>query len=72
MGKYEVGDKVVIRKDLVVGEYYGRLDWWTQNEEYMKELDYVVIKEVDEDGDYWVENAWYITEEMISHKYKEK
>lgn len=68
--KYNKGDKVVIRKDLVVGEYYGDITW-RERKEYMKELDYVVIKEADEDGDYLVEGG-IITDEMISHKYDEK
>lgn len=71
MRKYKAGDKVLIRKDLIVGEVYG--DWyWSNGKEYMKNLDYVVIDKIDDDGDCWVEDGWLISEEMISHKYGEK
>lgn len=70
MSKYKVGDKVVIRKDLVDGEYYG--EWfWSYEKEYMKDKDYVVIDRVDEEGDYFVECGWCITEEMIEGLYGE-
>lgn len=69
--KYNIGDKVVIRKDLVVGEWYSSLKWWN-GKEYLKEKDYVVIKEVYYDGYYCVEDSRWISEEMISHKYCEK
>lgn len=69
MSKYKKGDKVVIRKDLEVDEYYG--DWYLGiDKEYMKEKDYVVIEEVNY-GDYLVDDEWYITDEMISHKYED-
>lgn len=81
MSKYGIGDKVVIRKDLIVGEVYG--NWtWSAGKEYMKEKDYVVIERVN-DGDYWVEdervdddyywieNEWLISEEMIEGLYEE-
>lgn len=69
MSKYKVGDKVLIRKDLVEGEYYG--EWfWRDGKEYMKELDYVVIERVDVYGGYWVEDEWLITEEMIAGLYE--
>lgn len=66
--KYKIGDKVVIRKDLEVDEYYGEC-YWSDDTEYMKDKEYVVIEEVDEDGDYLVGGEWYINDEMISHKY---
>lgn len=70
MNKYKTGDKVVIRKDLVVGEWYG--DWyWNTGKEYMKEKDYVVIDKI-YDFRYRVGNGWYITDEMIEGLYKEE
>lgn len=70
MSKYGVGDKVVIRKDLVVGEVYGGFEWWSVMN-YLKEKEYVVIKRVDEDDDYVVEDGWYINDEMIAGLYDE-
>lgn len=67
MSKYNIGDKVVIRKDLEVCEYYGNL-YWNKRKEYLKEKNYVVIKEVYDDGVYSI-GDWIITDEMISHKY---
>lgn len=81
MSKYKKGDKVVIRKDLVVGEVYG--NWtWSAGKEYMKEKDYVLIERVNDsdywvedkrvnDGDYWIENEWLISDEMIEGLYNE-
>lgn len=69
MSKYKKGDKVVIRKDLVLGEFYGEWSWRIGND-FLKELDYVVIDFV-VDGHYVVENGWYITDEMISYKYED-
>lgn len=70
--KYKIGDKVVIRKDLEVCEYYGNL-YWNKRKEYLKEKNYVVIKEVDEDedDDYWIDGNWLVSDEMISHKYED-
>lgn len=68
MSKYKKGDKVVIRKDLVDGELYG--EWsWSKYKDYLKELDYVVIDEVNEYEDYWIENYWLISHEMIAGLY---
>lgn len=81
MSKYKKGDKVVIRKDLIVGEVYG--NWtWSAGKEYMKEKDYVLIERVNDsdywvedkrvnDGDYWIENEWLISDEMIEGLYNE-
>lgn len=71
MSKYKKDDKVVIRKDLKVGEWYGDL-YWANAKEYMKEKNYVVIEEVDKDGSYWVEGYWIITDEMIEGLYEEE
>lgn len=71
MSKYKVGDKVVIRKDLVDGVEYGDVELWSEME-YLKEKDYVVIDGVDEVGDYRLENThWYITDEIIEGLYKD-
>lgn len=70
MSKYKNGDKVVIRKDLKVGEVYGEC-YWCDGTEYMKEKDYVVIEGVDEDGDFLVEGGWCINDEMIEGLYKD-
>lgn len=70
MRKYKHLDKVVIRKDLIHGECYGDVEWWAKMD-YLKEKDYVVIERVDEDGDYWIENDWCITDEMIEGLYKD-
>lgn len=67
---YSQGDKVVIRKDLRVGEWYGNIQWWHMDE-FLKEKDFVVIDTVDEDGDYIVDGQC-VSDEMISHKYEDK
>lgn len=67
---YKPGDRVVIRKDLIVGEYYGGWEW-RSNKNYLKELGYVVI-DLLVDGHYVVENGRYITDEMISCKYEKE
>lgn len=69
MGKYKKDDKVVIRKDLEDGKWYGKVDWYSEME-YLKEKDYVVIVEVDAVGDYWI-NGWLVSDEMIEGLYKE-
>lgn len=63
MSKYKVGDKVVLRKDLVDGEWYNGVKWWI-GKEYMKEKDYVVIEDLCKTGDYRVD-GWFVTDEMI-------
>lgn len=70
MNKYNVGNKVVVREDLVVGECYGNFTW-SDEKEYMKEKDYVVIEKVDDDFDYLVEDEYWLTEEMIEELYED-
>lgn len=70
MREYKKGDKVVIRKDLEVGKWYGKLKW-TESKDYLKEKDYVVIKRVDSDGDHVIESGLCITVEMIQGLYEE-
>lgn len=69
MSKYKKGDKVVIKKDLIVGEFYGSC-YWSDGKKYMKDEDYVVIERVDGDGDYWI-NGWLVSDEMIEGLYVE-
>lgn len=68
MVKYKVGDKVVIRKDLKTGEWYGVFEW-LRGMERLKVNDYVVIEKVD-NGCYFVKGVWYISHEMIEGLYK--
>lgn len=71
MINYNAGDKVVIRKDLEIGNYYGDI-YWGEGKEHLKEKEYVVIELVDDDGDYLVEyDLWYISIEMIEGLYEE-
>lgn len=71
MSKYKKCDKLVIRKDLVVGELYGDIKWWIDRE-YLKEKDYVIIEEVDTDGDYWIEGGYIcINDEIIEGLYED-
>lgn len=69
MSKYKKDDKVVIRKDLEDGKWYGMVDWCSEMDD-LKEKDYVVIEEVDAVGDYWI-NGWLVSDEMIEGLYKE-
>lgn len=71
--KYKVGDKVVIRKDLKVGKFYGDI-YWLEHKEDLKSKDYVVVSRVDKNNNYIsVENDSYdITDEMIEGFYKEE
>lgn len=68
MNKYKIGDKVVIRKDLIVGKDYGNFTWSDENE-YMRDKAYVVIDEV-YDLKYRVENGKVISHVMTSGLYK--
>lgn len=70
MSRYNVGDTVVIRKDLVVGEVYGGC-YWDDTDDFMKNRDYVVIEEIDDDGDCWIEGCdTFVSEEMIDRLYE--
>lgn len=71
MCKYKVGDKVVIRKDLVVGEWYGNVYWYDYKTILINE-DYVTIDRVDDVGDYWIEDELLISDEMIEGLYEEE
>lgn len=69
MGKYKKDDKVVIRKDLIVGEVYGGC-YWDDTDDFMKDCEYVIIEEVDDDGDHWIEGCdTFVSEEMIAGLY---
>lgn len=70
--KYQVGDKIVLRKDLVSGQSYG-LCFWTSWMDYLVDRDYLTISEVNGKS-YKVKGATIhnITDEMISHKYEEE
>lgn len=69
MSKYKVGDKVVIRKDLVVGKWYDGVEWF-ERKEYLKQKDYVVIEEIDvNDRVYFIECDWCINDDMIECLY---
>lgn len=73
--KYNTGDKVVIKKYIQIGESIdasNRLGEWSENMEYLKEKDYVVIEYVDNDGDYLIDGEWYITDYQIDGHYVEK
>lgn len=67
MCKYKKDDKVVIRKDLIVGEVYGELVCLGRMV-YLKEKDYVVIEEVD--GGYYDVEGLLINDEMIEGLYE--
>lgn len=73
---YDVGDKVVIYKDVRIGDYMGFSNFlaeWSEDMEYLKEKVYVVIEEVDEDGYYVIENGkMCITNQEIDGLYVEK
>lgn len=68
MSKYKKGDKVVIRKDLIIDKWYDGLIWckW---KEHLKHLDYVVIVDVYGDGIYMIQNKLVISDEMIQGLY---
>lgn len=71
VGKYQAGDKVVIRKDLIAHESYGAFTW-LNGMEYLKEKDYVIITDSDLQGDYWIKEGWFISELMIQGLYQDK
>lgn len=74
MSKYKIGERIVLRKDLVVGEYYHpivRLCYLNEMHMELKDKKYLEILDVDsDDGVYKVAFGWYISDEMISHKYQ--
>lgn len=73
MSKYKVGDNVVIRNDLKVGEIYGGV-MWDKKKEYMK-LRPITINYEDHWSFYWIEGypwACKISEEMIQGLYQDK
>lgn len=69
--KYQKGDKVVIREDLKVGKKYGNITW-LEGMEPMKSMPFATIFGVGYKGSYVLDTVWAISEEMISHKYREK
>lgn len=71
MSKYKVGDKVVLRNDLVFGKKYGRFEWGRKKDEYLGDLDYVEILNVFSESAYEVTTGWCITDEMIEGLYEE-
>lgn len=71
MSTYQKGDKVVLRKDLVIGEYYGNIIWHAGNCEELGELDYVEILTVYSIGGYEVTAGWCVNNEMIEGLYEE-
>lgn len=71
MAKYKVGDKVLVRKDLIVDNLYGRVDF-IDDTEYLKgkictisniSKGYPTIYELQEDNKYSIKYSW--TEEML-------
>lgn len=70
--KYNVGDLVKIRCDLLVGKRYGCLTWLYKMEDTMAGK-VVCIKEI-RDCNYFVEidnHTWWVTDEMIKGKYSD-
>lgn len=64
--KYKVGDKVRVRKDLVVDESYGDLTFMDSMEQHKGQV--VTIESVDSDGDYTLEEDncdWCWNDEML-------
>ena len=65
MGKFQIGDKVRLRDDLEVGEYYGEIKFLSGMKELQgKEL---TIDCIDKDGDYTLKEGcyYYYSEEML-------
>ena len=66
MSKYEVGNKVLLRKDLEVGEMYKGCSLVESMKQYLgKEA---IIEKVDYDGDYKIDlddREWYWTDDMF-------
>ena len=62
--KYKVGDKVRIRSDLIVGEKYGKLDFFSDMAKLKGQE--VIINEVSQSGNYYIEEiGYYYAEEMF-------
>lgn len=59
----KTNDKIVIRNDLEVSIRYGKL-FWNGNLEYLKELEFVIVKGTD-DSFIELSNGWWITVEMV-------
>lgn len=67
--KYKVGDKVLVRPDLKVGEEYGSGGYCANFTKQMTKYRIVTISDVD-DGSYSVEeNAYTYTDEMFYGRY---
>ena len=64
MNEFKIGDKVRLRDDLEVGEYYGEIKFLSGMKELQgKEL---TIDYIDKDGDYTFEEGnYYCSEEML-------
>lgn len=73
MSKYQVGDKVVLRKDLVVGAEYGKCIWVSAINP-LADKDYVTIKDVCSFDCYKPKEADYyaISDEMIQGLYTDE
>lgn len=69
--KYQKGDKVVLRKDLDVGNKYGNLTW-LEGMEFMKNKLFTSILRITNQGNYLADTGLNISEEMISHEYEEE
>ena len=70
--KYQKGDKIVLRDDLVVGWFYGIREW-TEAMQELLELPYLTIEYASELNFYRLEETvCIISEGMISHKYEEE
>lgn len=73
---YGVGDKVVIDRNIQIGDtivFSDFLTEWSEDMEYLKEKKYIVIERVDDEGDYWIENDQIcITDDEIDGRYVEK
>lgn len=79
MAKYKVGDKVKIRKDLVVGEYYDEWVFTNEMEKDIKANDYILtiskayiaydektpVYQYEEDAHRTNVSSWELTEAMI-------
>ena len=70
--KYQRGDKIVLRDDLVVGKVYDMCAWVEEMQDLL-DLPYLTIDYDNYLSYYTVKETRYaISEEMISHKYEEE